>query len=193
MPNYSQQFYEEPELIALLKMRKREGFNYLYDKYSAALYSVISRRISDKHAALDILQEVFISIWKGIDSYDADKGRFYTWMHKIAINKTLDFQNSRLYSVRTKSKEILPDTTLLIQQKTNIIGVKKLVDKLLPKYNVVVQLFYFNGYTLKEIAADLNIPLGTVKTRLRYALCELRKDHDYRIPAQVMNEYALEN
>ena len=181
--------YCENELMELLKKRDRSAFNHLYENYSAALYSVIIRHVKDHHLALDILQEVFINIWKNIDSYDTSKGRFYSWIHKIARNRTLDYLRSKMHCMHTKSGDAMPTVSINTEHRTNAIGIKKLVGSLSPKYKEIVQLYYFNGYTLPEISQLLEMPLGTVKTRLRHSLTILRKDYSYLSPLTISNHY----
>ena len=87
--------YTEAELIALLKSRQQPAFGYLYDNYSAALYAVVLAIVPDKEIANDVLQEAFIKIWRQIDSYDAAKGRLFTWMIHIARNASIDMVRSK--------------------------------------------------------------------------------------------------
>ncbi|HEV7621603.1 MAG TPA: sigma-70 family RNA polymerase sigma factor, partial [Flavisolibacter sp.] len=87
--------YEEHELVAALRQRDPQSFNYLYDHYSGALYGVIKQIINDAELSNDILQEAFINIWKRIDSYDEVKGRLFTWMLNIARNAAIDKTRSK--------------------------------------------------------------------------------------------------
>jgi RNA polymerase sigma-70 factor (ECF subfamily) len=82
--------YSEQELVALLQERNEKAFGYLYDNYSAALYGIVNSIIIDKEIANDVLQNVFINIWRKIESYDASKGRLFTWMLNIARNASID-------------------------------------------------------------------------------------------------------
>ncbi|HVG12982.1 MAG TPA: sigma-70 family RNA polymerase sigma factor, partial [Flavisolibacter sp.] len=89
--------YEEGELIALLKNKDEQAFSYLYDNYAGALYGVVKQIVTDLEVGNDVLQEVFVSIWKKIDSYDATKGRLFTWMLNIARNAAIDKTRSKNY------------------------------------------------------------------------------------------------
>ena len=81
----------------MLKQRQETAFSYLYDHYSGSLYAVILNIVPDRELANDLLQEVFIKIWKQIDSYDQTKGRLFTWMLNIARNASIDVVRSKNY------------------------------------------------------------------------------------------------
>jgi len=89
--------YSEPELIILLKQHDQSAFGYLYDNYAGALLSIIKNIISDNEIANDVLQEVFMKIWRQADSYDQTKGRLFTWMLNIARNTSIDMIRSKQY------------------------------------------------------------------------------------------------
>jgi RNA polymerase sigma factor (sigma-70 family) len=171
--------YNELELVSLLKSRDKKAFNYLYDNYSAALYSIILQVLNDAELANDVLQEVFINIWRKMEIYDPNKGRLFTWMLNIARNASIDTLRSKSFQNSQKNQP-LPEyvdfnkpgqTTEL---KIDNIGLKKLLERLRDEYRVLIDLAYFKGYTHEEIAEMEKIPLGTVKTRIRNALIQLR-------------------
>jgi RNA polymerase sigma-70 factor (ECF subfamily) len=171
--------YNEQELVALLKSRENKAFNYLYDNYSGALYSIVLQVLSDTELANDVLQEVFVNIWRKIDIYDPAKGRLFTWMLNIARNAAIDTLRSKNYQNSQKNQS-LPEFVDVDRpgQTTQVnidnIGLRKLLEKLRVEYRVLLDLAYFKGYTHEEIAEMENIPLGTVKTRIRNALIQLR-------------------
>ncbi len=174
---YSTVKYQEPELLDLLRQRSREGFNYLYDNYSGAIYSVILNIIPDQEQASDTLQEVFLKIWKQLDSYDEQKGRLYTWMVQIARNSSIDVVRSKKYQIQKQNRE-LPEAvyeTGVSDFNPDHIGIRKAVHQLKQEHKELVELSYFKGYTQEEMADILQIPLGTVKTRMRSAMIQLRK------------------
>lgn len=163
-------------LIVLLKQKDNNAFNYLYDNYSGALYGIILKIVSDEELAQDILQETFVKIWQAIDSYDEKKGRLFTWILNIARNKAIDKLRSK--KVRPEIQSI--DLNVYFNHNpsfTNVnkIGVKDIVNNLNPDYKKIIDAIYFCGYTHEETSKVLDIPLGTVKTRARAALKELRK------------------
>ncbi len=172
--------YSEPELIKMLKERDNHSFTYLYNNYSGALYTIILQIIPDQDLASDVLQEVFINIWRRIDSYDPTKGRLFTWMLNVARNASIDFLRSKSYQNSKKNQE-LPETLPLSvsgqSTHTNVdgIGFKKVLLKLKVESRTLIDLAYYKGYTHEEIAQIEKIPLGTVKTRIRTALIQLRE------------------
>ena len=170
--------YQEGELVLLLKQRHEHAFSYLYDHYSGSLYSVIVSIVPDRELANDLLQEVFIKIWRQIESYDNAKGRLFTWMLNVARNASIDAVRSKNFQQSQQNRELTEnvyDQGGSIQTNTDKIGLRKIVHKLKDEYKVLVELSYFEGYTQDEISKMLNIPLGTVKTRLRTALTQLKQ------------------
>jgi RNA polymerase sigma-70 factor (ECF subfamily) len=173
--------YTEEELVALLKQQSRDAFNYLYQHYSAVLYGVIVRVINDEQTAQDVLQEVFVKIWNNISAFNPEKGRIYTWMINIARNAAIDKLRSKGEIMKSKihtGEDVVYNVQkgLKTEQQTDAIGLREMVGALKPEYNTIVQLAYFKGYTLDEIAKTLDIPLGTVKTRMRHAIQLLREN-----------------
>ena len=169
--------YTEKELIALLKQRDEKAFSYLYDNYSGALYSIIIQILENAELASDVLQEVFINIWRKIDTYDAAKGRLYTWMLNISRNASIDQLRSKNYQNSQKNQSIPENVDMFggsSMMSVDSIGLKKMLEKLKMEQRVLIELAYFKGYTHEEIAEMEDIPLGTVKTRIRNALIQLR-------------------
>lgn len=170
---------DENELVMLLKQRHQSAFEYLYDNYAGALNTVILSVVPDRELANDILQEVFVKIWRQIDSYDESRGRLFTWMTNIARNASIDMVRSKGYRYQQQNQELTDSVYLSGESFTQIpierIGLRKLVHQLKPDYKELVELSYFQGFTQEEISKMLNIPLGTVKTRLRAALIQLKQ------------------
>ena len=170
--------YSEQELTAALKAKDDKAFSYLYDHYSGSLYSIILQIVKSPEVANDILQEVFVSIWRKIESYDPTKGRLFTWMLNISRNASIDMLRSKNYQNSQKNQEITDNVYGLnqaTQTSTDSIGLSKFLGKLRPEQRVLIELAYFKGYTHDEIAQLESIPLGTVKTRIRSALLQLRE------------------
>lgn len=171
--------YGEDELVALLRQRNDNSFGYLYDNYSGALFGVINAIVSDPETARDVLQEAFVNIWRKIESYDPTKGRLFTWMMNVARNAAIDKVRSKGYRDALKNQSISEnvDTSNIGSAafaQLDDVGLKKVLSKLKEESRVLIDLSYFQGYTHEEIAKILNIPLGTVKTRIRSALLHLR-------------------
>ncbi len=170
--------YSEAELVILLKERQQSAFSYLYDNYSGAIYSVILSIIPDRELANDVLQEVFVKIWRQIDSYDATKGRLFTWMINVTRNASIDTIRSKAFQNSQQNRELTEtvyESAGSIDTNIDKIGLRKLVHKLKEEYKTLIELAYFQGYTQEEISKIMGIPLGTVKTRLRTALIQLRQ------------------
>ena len=177
MPDLSNR-YTETELVTLLKERQQSAFSYLYDNYSGALYSVVLSIINDRELANDVLQEVFIKIWRQIESYDSTKGRLFTWMMNVTRNASIDMLRSKGFQNNQQNRELTEtvyESAGSVSTNTDKIGLRKLVYTLKEEYRVLVELAYFQGYTQDDISKMLGIPLGTVKTRLRTALIQLRE------------------
>lgn len=180
------QNYTEDQLVALLREGSREGFNYIYDAYSTALYHAILRLIPEEETAQDVLQEAFVKIWRNIGQYDAGRGRLYTWMLNISRNAAIDRLRSRGEVMKSK---IRGDESVVhniprnagMDPQTDTIGLQNLVAGLRPEYRKIVDLAYYQGYTLSEISQTLDVPLGTVKTRMRAAMLQLREQFKEQI------------
>src|ERR1700760_506121 len=104
MPQSS--FYTENELVQLLKERTQTAFGYLYENYSGALYNIVLSIVQDKELANDVLQEVFIKIWRQIEQYDPQKGRLFTWMVNISRNASIDTLRSKGYHTQKQNREL---------------------------------------------------------------------------------------
>lgn len=169
--------YSEQELVALLQQRNEKVFSYLYDNYSGALYGIVNSIITDREIANDVLQNVFVNIWRKIESYDANKGRLFTWMLNIARNAAIDELRSKGYRDSQKNQPLGENVDVagaVTNPAVNDVGLKKILAKLKGELRVLVDMSYFQGFTHEEISKVLNIPLGTVKTRIRSALIQLR-------------------
>lgn len=169
--------YSEVELVALLQEQNEQAFSYLYDNYSGALFGIISQIVPDKEIASDVLQEVFVNIWRKISTYDAAKGRLFTWMLNVARNAAIDKLRSKGYQDSMKNISMPDDVTAIspsVKMQTDDYGLRKMVNTLKDEQKILVELSYFQGFTHEEISKSLNIPLGTVKTRIRSALTLLR-------------------
>jgi RNA polymerase sigma-70 factor (ECF subfamily) len=172
--------YSEEELVLLLRNKDQQAFSYLYDNYSAVLNGTIVRMVDDTGLAEDILQEAFVKIWHNFSSYDPSKGRLFTWMINLTRNLTIDtmrskgYKKQRLISSDENSVGNLTDNNRAAE-KQDSLGLKQQIALLKPELKNLIELAYFQGYTQEEIAQETAIPLGTVKSRLRKAILELRK------------------
>ena len=170
----------EDELVLALKNREKIAVEALYDMYSTSLYGVISRIVIDTATAEDVLQDTFVKIWHSFPSYSTEKGRLFTWMVNIARNLAIDKIRSKDFKNQNKNHELENNVTFIDEQrntvyKPELLGIKELVETLKPEQKLILELVYFKGYTHVEAAEELGIPLGTIKTRLRMAILQLRK------------------
>ena len=164
----------------MLAVKDQQAFSYLYDNYAAALNGVIFRVVNDREQSEDILQEVFVKIWNHFDSYDPAKGKLFTWLINIARNLSIDTIRSKSFKDRRKISSdensvsnIRDEQALPLRFDT--IGLRKRLELLKPEQKRIIDLAYFDGFTQDEISKETGIPLGTVKTRMRTAILELRK------------------
>ena len=165
----------EEELLHLLATNGKEGMHLLYDKYAPALYGIIHKIVGSDKLAEDILQDSFIKIWSHLTTYDKNKGRLFTWMLNIARNKAIDCTRSKNYKTVPYIENISTNKNECTQLNTDHIGLSELIDLLEPEIQKVINTVYFNGYTHTEAAEHLNLPLGTVKGRVRKGLKILRQ------------------
>lgn len=176
--------YSEEELVLCLQRRDQKAFSYLYDNYAGALNGIICRMVEEPQLAEDILQEAFVKIWNNFSQYDSSKGRLFTWMINLTRNLTIDTLRSKGYK---KQQKISKDENSVSNyhdknygaDKFDTLGLRKQVANLKPEQKSIIDLAYFNGYTQEEISKEMGIPLGTVKTRMRSAIMELRKMLEY--------------
>lgn len=170
--------YVESELISSLKDNSKEAFEYLYDHYSPALYGIILKIVKDEEKAADVMQDAFLKIWKNINSYNADKGSLFTWILNVSRNTAIDRLRIDTKKEQTVSWDLLPEIELtpnvIFTPAPTTIDIRAIVARLLPEKSVLIDMVYFQGYTHEEVSEHLSLPLGTVKSRIRKALSELR-------------------
>ena len=178
------------QLIVRLQNDEATALNALYDNYGGALYGMILRMVGNEGKATEILQDTFVRVWSHRAKYDPAKSRLYTWMARIARNLSINYLNSKEYKQLAK---IQKDDNLVSLSNGNdssiqvdTIDIKGSVEHLDSKYQEVIDYIYFRGYTHQELSDELDMPLGTVKSRLKIALRELRKIYDYQLLLLIM-------
>ena len=167
----------EKELVARLQANDNAAVSILYDNYSTALYDAILPIVKSKETAEDALQETFIKAWGSLATYNRTKGRLSAWLLKIAHNEATDMVGTPHYQMSQEVAQNMSSLKHIAHYSFNPehIGVKALTDVLKPEQKAVVDMMYFGGYSQSEVARELRIPLGTVKTRSRSAMQTLRK------------------
>ncbi|MGR3810886.1 RNA polymerase sigma factor [Jiulongibacter sp. NS-SX5] len=168
----------EATLVAGLKAKKSDSYDHLVKNYSYALQAIIGGYLKNEQDQEDLLQEVWMKIWRSIHKYDDQKAGLYCWMATIARNLCID--TLRKFKTRkTQDKrdiDLCENTSFYsVDQKEEHIGIEELLDDMKDKELPVAKLFFFEGYTHNEISEELNIPVGTSKSRLRSGIKNIRK------------------
>lgn len=167
----------EKEIVSLLENGNKKAINLLYENYADSLYGVIQKVISDEDTAQDVLQETFVKIWKYSKKYDSSKAKLFTWLYRIAYNTAID----KIRSQKNKtSNEVQMETSSVYKVSSNelnqdVLDIKKHLSSLDEKYQIVINALFFEGMTQQEASEELDIPLGTIKSRLKIGLRELKK------------------
>jgi RNA polymerase sigma factor (sigma-70 family) len=175
-----QQADVEQRLVSSLKLRDQHALSTLYKMYASSLKGIILRIVIHEETAEDLLQETFIKIWNSIEKYDESKGRLFTWMSRLAKNLAIDQLRRKSHINSNKHVDIQDKVTIIDQRlsykiNTDLIGIKTLTKGMSPMQRTLLNMVYFEGYTHSEIAEELKLPLGTVKSKIRFALLELRR------------------
>lgn len=167
-------------LIARMQEGSEVAFNRIYERYQEALHGVIFAIVKNEDVAQEILQDVFIKIWKNAESYDSNSGRFFTWILNIARNTSVDYLRSKRHknSLKNLSADNFVDIIVSnnnLDEETNTMFLKEWVDKLEPMCVKIIDIIFFKGFTFKDGAEELDMPSGTLKTRHRKCLNSLRQ------------------
>ncbi|KAA6438312.1 RNA polymerase sigma factor [Dyadobacter flavalbus] len=178
--------FTENELVTLLKTNNKAAYEYLYDHYAPALYGIVRKIVKDDSRADDVMQDSFIKIWKHMASYDAEKGSLFTWMLNITRRTAIDKLRADCKFENDLKWEAVRENDLgnhaVFTPAPATLDLKSIVEKLLPEKKQLIELVYFEGYTHEEASEHLCLPLGTVKSRIRNAMKELRKVFDVSSP-----------
>jgi RNA polymerase sigma-70 factor (ECF subfamily) len=166
---------EEKTILKLISEKNDLALSTLYDTYAGALYGMIIPIVKDEGLAQDVLQESFVKIWNKMDSYDAKKAKIFTWMYQIARNTAIDAYRKKskvhIENIQAIEKNVSSKTADKLLHKNEL---HNMMYKLEPKYQKVIRSLFLEGMTQKELSDETGIPLGTIKSRLRIALRELR-------------------
>jgi RNA polymerase sigma factor (sigma-70 family) len=167
------------QLVRDFQKQDEIAFEKLYHMYSNSMHGVIYNIVRDHEIAEEVMQDVFIKAWHKADSYNSSKGRFFTWILNIARNAAIDKTRSKAYknSGKNLNAEFFVDileTADSLNDKVDAIGIEKYVKALGEKCKKIIEYLYFKGYTQKETSEELDIPIGTIKTRNRNCIKDLR-------------------
>ncbi len=176
---------DDEELMERLFYRDIDAFRALYKRYGSLVYSTSLRVVRDAQIAEDMVQEIFLRIWRKPESYIAQRGRFATWLTSVTRNRAVD-------EIRARGRRFRHETASPEEQERELPGPEgndpslsaELSDQrrlilaalagLPPEQRRIIELAYFGGFTQQEIAERLSQPLGTVKTRIRLGMQKLR-------------------
>ncbi len=169
------------EVFARVREGSEEAFAELYDMTSSALHGLILRVVRAPDLAAEVTQEVYVEVWRQAARWSRDKGTLRAWMYTIAHRRAVD----RVRSVQRESerderwagttRDNEPDHTWEgVEQRLDVEGVRSALNGLTTLQKEAVSLAYYGGYSHREVADMLGLPLGTVKTRIRDGLLGLR-------------------
>lgn len=168
----------ENDLVTMLRNGDQSVVSEIYDRYGSVLYGVCTKILRNNTGlAEDAFQESVVKIWKYGKSYDPKKGKLFTWMLNITKNTAIDQwrKNSNRGKIQNDIEDVHLDKTAHSETRnTDTIDVPENVERLDRSLREVIELAYFNGMTHKQISGELDIPLGTVKTRIRNGIKKLR-------------------
>jgi len=170
-------------LVQRVLQRDMSAFEELYDRHSRLVYALILRIVQQATTAEEVVQDIFLQLWRNASRYDGSRGPFLPCLLALARNRALD--QLRLKSERQRrceeqtenlpSATANPDFEALLDQKRRAIRVREVMGSLNPLQKRAIELAYFEGLTHSEIASVLNEPLGTVKSWIRNGLLKLKQ------------------
>jgi RNA polymerase sigma-70 factor (ECF subfamily) len=183
---HAEQNNEDHALMERIQRRDEQALAKLYDRYASVLYTLVLRIVPTSEEAEDILQEIFLQVWNKSNSFLQNRGTVYSWLVALARNKAIDRVRSRRYKQQSKETRMedtaqLADTETAAHPHRSVVlkEYQERVEKALKSLSAIeariLELSYFGGYSQTEIAKMLNIPLGTVKTKMRQGMIKLRR------------------
>ena len=176
------------DLLMRIAQKDPVALSLLYDQYNRLLFGLLLSILKKKTEAEDLLQDVFSNIWEKADQYDPERGTGYTWIVSLTRNKGIDRLRSKVYKEQKKQSTSLDDDSVfhpLFSNENNPLEDTILSDRaerlknallqISEKQRKVIQISYFDGLSQTEISDEYDIPLGTVKTRMRDGMMKLRE------------------
>ncbi len=182
-PSESNEVSPDAALVNRLLQRDVSAFEDLYDRHSRVVYALVLRVVQQASTAEEVVQDVFLQLWRNAAQYDGSRGPFVPWLLTLARNRALD--QLRLKSERQRRREdqaeelslvvAIPDFEGFLDEKRRATRVREMVASLNPKQKRAIELAYFEGLSHSEIANVLKEPLGTVKSWIRNGLLRLKE------------------
>ena len=168
--------HSEAYITELLLAGDKKAIAYIYDKWADPLYGVIYNICKNEDVARDVLQETFLKVWEKSSTYDSKKAKLFTWIYQIARNKAIDvYRKNQKFNTENIQKANLVVSQVKSDQRLYHSELEEHISRLEPKYQEVLRSLFFDGMTQVEMSKETGIALGTIKTRLRIALRELRQ------------------
>jgi RNA polymerase sigma-70 factor, ECF subfamily len=169
---------EDAALLARVEQGDHAAMGMLFDRYSVMVYSVALRVLKDTGQAEDVMQDIFIQIWKKPGAFISGRGSLGAWLVVVARNRAIDFLRRRRPTDSIEDVVLASSTDLGAEAERNMLmaKVRANIHQLPPEQRKSVEMAYFEGLSHSEIAEKTGDPLGTVKTRIRLALITLRKE-----------------
>ncbi len=167
---------DEMRLVARIRAGDQQAMSELYDRYGKVVYAVSLRVLQDASAAEDVLQDVFLQLWRNPDAFDASRGSLAAWLAVISRHRSIDRLRKRRPEVDIEDCVIAggPDLRDETERTLVIEKVRVVLTEMNPDQRKVLELAFFQGLTHTEIAEKTGEPLGTIKTRIRSGLQQLR-------------------
>lgn len=174
------------ELYERVRQKDKQALEALYDRYERILYAFVMQLTKDRDLAEEAMQEVFIKLWRGGDVYDDSKGKFKSWLFTMSRHVTIDLIRKRKPDLQLDESyaEAIPSPAPSVETEVEWqeerTQIETAMAELPTEQQQVVRLMYFQGLSQQKIADACDIPLGTVKGRIRLALKQLRRhlSHD---------------
>ena len=164
-------------LVLALRSGNQDAMAQLYDRYSSVVYAVALRVLKDTGAAEDVLQEIFMQLWRNPGAFDSSRGNLAPWLAVIARNRAVDAVRKRRPQAELEEVTLSVSPDLASEAYRGRVAEKvRSALKLMPEaQRSALEMAYFEGYSHSEIASKTGEPLGTIKTRIRNGLMQLRK------------------
>ena len=182
-PKDSSEVSPDAMLVHQLLQRDVDAFEQLYDRHSRIVYALVLRIVQQASTAEEVVQDVFLQLWRNASRYDTRRGPFIPWLMAVARNRALD--HLRLKSERQRRREDqteelppvidFPQFEKALDEKRRAERVRAVMGALNPQQKKVIELAYFEGLSHTEIAETLKEPLGTVKSWIRNGLLRLKE------------------
>jgi RNA polymerase sigma-70 factor (ECF subfamily) len=167
----------DANLLDRVRAGDEQAMAQLYDRHSAVVYSAALRVLGDGAAAEDVLQEVFVQLWRNPGTFDANRGSMAAWLAVIARHRAIDQRRKR--RPETDFEEVVlsvdPDLDGMAERAEALDQIRRVLVTLPEDQRSALEMAFFQGLTHTEIAAQTGEPLGTIKTRIRTALITIRK------------------